>query len=217
MVLYPRREISGSHDKSVLTFWGINTFGAAALTYIPTRKPRGSSFSAPLSASGIHSERQPSVQMKRENGFSDSQGVSAFLGSHRVLWQRASPPVWFVNLFFQELTAGKSHFSENLEVQTYPDSPSYKPSLSCWHDKEKTLKIILHTSQWGVVCCLGGVLGVFPMHLAGCDFVSLYNCSPSRETALCLHHSIDMRIAWFGLCDFLKPYCAPSKYTQCSC
>ncbi|KAK7807031.1 hypothetical protein U0070_011376 [Myodes glareolus] len=52
----------------------------------------------------------------------------------------------------RNLQLGKSHFSENLEVQTYPDSPSYKPSLSSWHGKEKTLKIILHTSQHNTFC-----------------------------------------------------------------
>lgn len=146
MVLYPRSEISGSHDKSVLKFWGIATFWAAAPTLHLTRMPGGFSFSASLSASRIHSEWQPFVQMKWENGFPDSQGVSALLGSHAVLWQRASPQVDLGIFSFGNLQLGKSHFSENLEVQTHPDSPSHKPSLSSWQG-ENTEKSCTHPSD----------------------------------------------------------------------
>lgn len=175
MVLYPRSEITGSHDKSVLNFWGINSFWAAAPPNIPTRMPGGFSFSAPFSASGVHSERQPFVQMKWENGFSDSEGVSALLGSHMVLWrvwQRASPPVRFANLFFRGTYSWeKGHFLENPEVQTHPDSPGYKPSLSSWHGREKTRRN--HLAHIPLMHCLLSccVLGVFPVHLVGCDFV----------------------------------------------
>lgn len=77
-------------------------------------------------------------------GFSDSQGVSALLGSHMVSWQVMAKSFTASSICESflpgNLHLGKCHFSENLEVQTHPDSPGYKPSLSSWHGKEKTLR-----------------------------------------------------------------------------
>lgn len=145
MVLYPRSEISGSHDKPVSSFEELILFGPLYPPYIPTRMPGGFSFSAPSQHPGSTLNGSRLCRWSGRMAFLIPR-VSLFssdlIWCYGKLWQRASPPVRFGNLFFWGIYSWEKVTSQRI-LRSKPTqilSPSYEPSPSGRHGKEKTLR-----------------------------------------------------------------------------